>query len=357
MLHIYDESGQVADLHRWELPCRTKIGLVAMRCIFCLQERPGTKEHVFPVAIGGRLTTDRVCKPCNSTLGSRVDAALSNGFAVRVRRAQLGLAGNHGMPPVEYEMLLGVANLADHPGRRVHTTFNKTTGRLDIKALHHASNVIMPDGTKARQIVLDERDISQLPKSIQRERRRHGMPPLSEEQLAAEVRKAAEGVTTIENLAVHKTLRVSFAYLRHAMIKIAYEMAFLWLGESYLDDPTAAELRAAICNPDLTSTDGLPGYVGDADGCDNFNFWSLDKTHHLVYANTVAESYGIAIAVRVFDIHAAVVWVTKDTARYLAGHDAPMKLRFLSIEPGSGKTRDTPLMDEFLRIAAAMGEG
>jgi hypothetical protein len=57
-----------------------------MRCIFCLNERPGSKEHVFALAIGGRLTTDRVCEPCNSTLGSRVDAALSDFFSIRVRR-------------------------------------------------------------------------------------------------------------------------------------------------------------------------------------------------------------------------------------------------------------------------------
>ena len=40
--------------------------LPTMRCIFCDQERPGSEEHVFPLAISGRLITDRVCKPCNS---------------------------------------------------------------------------------------------------------------------------------------------------------------------------------------------------------------------------------------------------------------------------------------------------
>ena len=39
-----------------------------MRCIFCSNERPSSLEHVFPLAIGGHITTDRVCKECNSTL-------------------------------------------------------------------------------------------------------------------------------------------------------------------------------------------------------------------------------------------------------------------------------------------------
>src|SRR5260221_9747795 len=103
---------------------------VLQRCIFCLEERPGSEEHVFPSAIGGRLTTDRVCRPCNSTLGSRVDAALSDSFIIRSRRARLGLAGNSGTPPAIHEMLLGVAKLAKHPERRVKITFNNATGKL-----------------------------------------------------------------------------------------------------------------------------------------------------------------------------------------------------------------------------------
>ena len=63
-----------------------------MLCIFCSQERPPSLEHVFPLAIGGTVTTDRVCAVCNSTLGTRVDAALSDFLPIRTRRAQLGLA-------------------------------------------------------------------------------------------------------------------------------------------------------------------------------------------------------------------------------------------------------------------------
>jgi len=89
---------------------------------FCLHERPGSKEHVFALAIGGSLITDRVCEPCNSTLGSRVEAPLSDFFPIRMRRAELGLSGNSGKAPESFEMLVGVAKLAESPDRRVHTT-------------------------------------------------------------------------------------------------------------------------------------------------------------------------------------------------------------------------------------------
>jgi hypothetical protein len=327
-----------------------------MKCIFCLEERPPSVEHVFPLAIGGGLKTDRICESCNSTLGSRVDAALNDSFAVRARRSDLGLAGNSGKVPPFYELLIGKHKLAADRERHVKLTFDEATGKLDMRALHHASNVIMPDGTKVRRIIVDARDKSEIPKIIQRERKRHGLPPLSEEQIVAEVEKAAQNSVTVENPQLLIELSANFAYVRHALVKIAYELAFLWLGEPYLDDPSAAELRMAICDPDIASTNGIPGYIGDAGGCEVLKIWAADKTHHLALANALADEQGIVIAVRIFDIHAAVIRVTKDAARYLSGPDANTKLRFLAIEPKSGNMLDVPLMQELDRIASLMVE-
>lgn len=323
-----------------------------MRCIFCLNERPGTEEHVFPRAIGGRLTTDRVCKPCNSALGSRVDAALSDNFLVRGQRAHLGLAGNSGEPPAIHEMLLGVGRLANNPEQRVEITFNEQTQKIVIRALHHALDVVMPDGSKARKIVVDEKDADKIPKIIQRERKRHGLPPLSAEALEEETTRFRDNVdvTTIENPSVLLERSYSFAFVRHAMIKIAYELAFLWLGEDYLDDPSAAELRDAVCADDPNSTDKLPACVADAEEFEAFKLWPASETEHLAYA--FACNDGIAIAVRVFNIHAAFVWVTKEATRFLSGQNANKKLRFIRMDALSGKILDIPMMDEFGRIAA-----
>jgi hypothetical protein len=90
----------------------------------------------------------------------------------------------------------------------------------------------MPDGKKARQIALDGRDKDQIPKIIQRERKRHGLPPLSREEVAIEA--CNYETKTVENPLVQVTLKVIFAYLRHAMFKIAYELAFLWLASPTL---------------------------------------------------------------------------------------------------------------------------
>lgn len=323
-----------------------------MKCIFCLKERPGTEEHIFPRAIGGKLTTDRVCKLCNSSFGSKVDAALSDNFLVRGHRARLRLAGNSGEPPAMHELLLGVGRLAENPSIRVEVRFDECEQKIVTRTLHHASDAIMPDGSKARKIVVDEKDAGDLPKIIQRERERHGVPPLSVEALEAEVSRFRDNVTVINNPKVLFERSYSFAFVRHAMIKIAYELAFLWLGEDYINDPSAAELRDVIHSADPNSTDKLPAYVADAEGFEAFKLWPSNETEHLAYA--FAGDDGIAIAVRVFNIHAAFVWVTKDPTRYLSGRDAGQRLRFLCMDAITGQKRDVPMMDELARIAAAI---
>jgi hypothetical protein len=309
--------------------------LPIMRCIFCVQERPGSEEHVFPFAIGGRLITYRVCKPCNSTLGSRVDVALTDNFIVRFRRSQLGLSGNSGVVPASHEFLLGTPTLAEDPTRQVRVTFNESTGKLDIKALYHSSEIELENGTKAKRIIVDASDIAQIPVIFQRERKRAGLPELSPEELEAEVKMQTENVQHLQNPSVLYNKQLSFVYLRHAMIKIAYELAFLWLGESYLDDPSAVELRSAVLDADPASTDRLPAHVEDAEGFPPFQFWSPDKTHHLAYAT--AGNGNIVVAVRVFDVFAAAVEVTKDAPRYLSDGDSERRLRFLAIDPASGR--------------------
>lgn len=322
---------------------------MVMRCIFCTQDRPPSIEHIFPLAIGGKITTDRVCAACNSTLGSRVDSALINFLPIQTRRAELGLVGHGGQPPSLFEMLLGEQTVVGRDANRIRTTLDKATGKLDLRQLYHSTDVTTPDGNEARQITLDARDADQIPKIIQRERKRHGLSPLSEEALAAEVAKAS--VTTVEKPVVKVDIQVSFAFLRHAMLKIAYELAFRWLGESYLDDPSAVELRQAILKNDLASTDALAGYIGWAEPCTAFqNYWIPHKAHHLAYATAVSGS--VIVAVRVFDIYAAAVPVNAHASHYV-GADA-LRLPFLAIDAANGRTIENSFGEEQCRLAAGM---
>ena len=323
-----------------------------MRCIFCSEERPASQEHIFPLAIGGTITTDRVCEPCNSTLGSRVDGALNNFLPIRVRRAELGLAGNSGEPPLMFEILTGEQTLVGEKANRIRTTWNRKTGKLDHKLHHHAEDIITADGKKARSVTIDARDKDQIPTIIQRERKRHGLPPLSEEMLAVEASKFT--ISTVDNLVIKTDISVSFAFLRHAVMKIAYELAFRWLGESYLDDQLAIELRQAILRNDLASTDSFIGYADWAEPCTAFQFWTPHRAHHLAYATVVADS--VIVAARVFDIYAVAIFVSREAGRYVKNGADVAKLPFLAIDAASGKTIETTFGAERHRIACEMSK-
>ncbi|HEY1749599.1 MAG TPA: hypothetical protein VGG11_22920 [Xanthobacteraceae bacterium] len=262
------------------------------------------------------------------------------------------MAGYGGEPPSRFDLFLGDHEMIGPEAKRIQTTLNKETGKLDHRQLHHAIDVVTPEGEKARQITLDERDRGQIPKIIQRERKRHGLPPLSSERLAIEA--ANYTVRTVENPLIQIDIQVSFAFLRHAMLKIAYELAFLWLGESYLDDPLAVELREAIMKDDVASTDALPGYADWAEPCTAFKTWTPHKAHHLAFASVVAGN--VVIAVRIFDIYAAAIPVSHDALRYLKDGAEAIKRPFLAIDAANRKSIQTTFEAELFRLAQAMRE-
>src|SRR5208283_4444094 len=90
-----------------------------MRCLFCLEEREPSVEHVFPDAIGGTLVIDRVCKPCNDWLGANVDVLLTNHKAILAKRAQFGLGERSGKAVNPWKRVFGDGSLASDPELKI----------------------------------------------------------------------------------------------------------------------------------------------------------------------------------------------------------------------------------------------
>jgi len=72
-------------------------------CLFCTGPLTGlrSKEHLIPAAIGGELTTDRVCVECNSVLGSTVDKFVDHPLFLALR-SEVGLSV-HRQPEWEFD--------------------------------------------------------------------------------------------------------------------------------------------------------------------------------------------------------------------------------------------------------------
>src|SRR5258708_29391337 len=59
------------------------------RCIICLENDALSEEHVIPEALGGDLTCDFLCKPCNDVFGSSFEAKAKTDPAIRIAAAKL----------------------------------------------------------------------------------------------------------------------------------------------------------------------------------------------------------------------------------------------------------------------------
>ncbi len=326
-------------------------GRKTMRCIFCMKDRPPSDEHIFPLAIGGSLHTQRVCRECNSILGSTVDAPLSDHIFIVIRRAELGLKGNSNTIPDALKNLLGtgMSTLVSDPTQRVQLTTNPNTGKLDLKMIYHATETKLGGEVVQRQITLDARDVGQVGTIIQRERKRAGHQPLSLEELKAQVDLVvAAGSRTIEKPEVKHQIILDRVEFRKGLLKIAYELAFIWLGETYLDDPMAARLRDVILSRSDEQTAKLRGGITIGPDSPPVKFWFSEKDCHIAYSSKAEKE--IAICVKIFDIFTAVVIVTEQMERYLQGELEERTIQFIRLDPVSETFKQTSLARELDRL-------
>lgn len=311
-----------------------------MQCIFCLNERPESDEHIFPLAVGGWLITTRVCKCCNGKLGTGADGSLSNSKFVKVRRSELGLAGNSGAVPDAVIEMMKYGELQDYPGVRVRASIDPVTGSPDFRIVQ--SEIIRPDGTRA--LVIDPRDINGVVKRIQRERKKAKQPPLSEEEIATFVKQAQANTQKMEQPWLNYKLEIPIDECLPGLAKIAYELAFRWFGEAYLADETGANLRTAVMANDLTAAP----VVVIPEVHNSLRFWLDEKNSHIAMTSISGEK--LFIIVRLFDFISGAILVSEQASLYLSSDSGDERLRFLALDPITRELRDTPFWMEATRL-------
>jgi hypothetical protein len=311
-------------------------------CIFCRNEREPSIEHVFPAAIGGALTIERVCKPCNDRLGAEVDAPLSNHRTILIKRQLLGIARRDGTQ-IGYEEILGHGKLVKDPDQRVRIVPEPGTGRWKHQVIYKSERIKSEDGTEIVRVTCDPSQAREVKKRIQRNRKREGLRSLSEIELQAEVDDKSKVV--IEPSEVLHSFSLDSVRYQRAILKIVYELAWLWLGDAYLDDPIALDIRNTV----IDGSEGkLTGQIRLGEIA-TFGLWKDEPHAHiglLVAAEAGAEA-GISIAVRVFDSMCGRFKVSESPKRYSASAEG----RFFCCDPQTGKTRNTTLSQEKVRLA------
>lgn len=291
-----------------------------MVCIWCLLERPerAGREHVVAKAMGGSFTIPRVCLRCDNSLGAFADDPLIGHFAMLVKRASLGLKGQRGVAPDVMATLLA----------RTGTATDDSTFRVDIRA----SSAERTFGLRVRprvdvDVKIDGDNISVAVNAL----RVDASEPKGAESLFKAVVRG-KGVTNEETLdtlwravAPHvvdiserRSIDIPFEYRteghRAGLVKIAYELAWHWLGDSWLDDPIAAEMRRCT----LAGEDGSPlllGTVRDADEIRASRLQVRDGDRRSV-AVLLPYSRGYAVMLRLLNVFEALLFVAEDASAY-----------------------------------------
>jgi HNH endonuclease len=199
-------------------------------CIFCRGDG-SSLEHVVAHGIGGRKTIDRMCKPCNSDFGARIDAKLVNHPLVQFERARLGIAGKSEVPQP-----LVSGRLADDPDVRVHNVVSDDRTGPQIQ-----TGVIRSTNAAGQEVIrvvgASEEEVLEAANKVLK---RDGHEPITLETLRAHAK------ATNDRPWIAVDIRASTVSFRPALVKIAYEVAWMALGEMYLDDPIGENVRTVL---------------------------------------------------------------------------------------------------------------
>jgi len=303
---------------------------------------------VFPLAIGGTLIITRVCEPCNSWLGTTADAPLANHLFVLFPREDLKLPGNSGVVPNATRALFVKGVLANDRKRKIRLEPD-ASGRLVPHLIYAAKDITLPSGEAGRSIAVDaSTSDAEVRKIVDRERKRAGYGALSDAEFNQIQTQIASSVQTIEQPEVIFQPTIDLLKFRYGLLKIAYELAWLWLGEAYLDDPTARTIRRVLAGKLDWETSQLRGTTEFGTAFPAVRFWASDKTSHLAFSMMTGGRVGICI--RVFQAASAVVSVSENPERYSSDPRGTENSRFISIDPVTGAMRQTSLVDEFSRL-------
>lgn len=184
-------------------------------------------EHIIPYSLGNRqLYIDTVCKKCNNSLGRYVDDYLVNHMFMKVIRHTLKLKGESGKVPIPFEE--GI----DTDGNRVRLDVNfkpSIVPKLTREDQYHYVGVA---GSKeqAKEMIL---------KSLTR----NGVEKAVIDSCLAQIDNT-EINTYSPKIQYNFSMEKNRFFL--AALKIAYEYSYYKLGDEYLEDPRAIEIKNTL---------------------------------------------------------------------------------------------------------------
>ncbi|MBQ6783931.1 MAG: hypothetical protein IJP63_08015 [Acholeplasmatales bacterium] len=196
------------------------------KCILCNNKFDElTEEHIIPYALGNdTLKANILCKDCNSDLGSFVDCSLIDNIAIQIKRMDLKISGRGKVP---------------NPFKQgVDAKGNKYIVNNDFKPT--IINSITKDGNRFRAHASNKEELKKI---VRKSLTRDGY-------YSEKINNVMDMIDKIEANKFKPELiydiEINLNDYCLAILKIAYEYAYLRLGDSYLNDTRANEIKDII---------------------------------------------------------------------------------------------------------------
>ena len=216
------------------------------KCIFCLEEKELTKEHIVPESIGGSLEIEAVCADCNSTIGTKAEGAFINSLLMSLPRFFNKIPGKSGDIPNPFAKV-GITS----DGFKVRADEN-----LNPHILPQVTEGTTPSGDINLQMIFDKTDEHKMPEELLKKLLRilKTKFPLEEQQklelkaqeLADEALKNRFYGEDQVTITVQHKYRIADAKLE--CIKIAYEAAFYMFGYDYVEHSATGDILRTTIN-------------------------------------------------------------------------------------------------------------
>lgn len=225
-------------------------------CIICRNppniSNPLTKEHIVPESIGGSLTIDRVCKNCNSTMGSDFEGEVVNYFFFKAIRHTNQIPAKRGR---------SVA----HPLKGIYASSNgskiEVDGNLKQRLIsnYEVTSINKASGKLSMNIALDPNNLnnleSELSKKLARLEKEHNII-FHENSLKNAIKEISNTPSKpLGSITAQLKFQIDLGKLELFYLKIAYELSYYNYGDSYLKDSTGKNIANILKNKAAKDTD------------------------------------------------------------------------------------------------------
>ncbi|HQO21232.1 MAG TPA: HNH endonuclease [Acidobacteriota bacterium] len=311
------------------------------KCIFCLENKELTKEHIVPDSIGGGLEIEAVCADCNSTIGTKAEGAFINSLLMSLPRFFNKIPGKSGDIPNPFAKV-GITS----DGFKVRADEN-----LNPHILPQVTEGTTPSGDINLQMIFDKTDEHKMPEELLKKLLRilKTKFPLEEQQklelkaqeLADEALKNrfyGEDQVTIK---VQHKFRVADAKLE--CIKIAYETAFYMFGYGYVENSVTGNILRTTINKQKCDS-RIKGSIFLVP--DPFSHLFTDDTKHIVMLLN-----GMAY-IKLFGL-TAMIQYEENEERFMAREENATILYF---DFQNKRYKKEPLIEAMARKAAVINQ-